>query len=337
MKIFRPAILLNLIYICFLLITIDYVFISPYLIDDVSKYGLLINVKSYLVENSNVFSGVYKSFINSLVLGERLYGYTKDVMISIGVYHIMSLSGLHIGILYGILDKLLALMKNQYLKFIIIAFSLIFYGCLTGLKVATLRAIIMCIIMLFGQLINRKNDTLNTLSIASLLVLIYDSRLVYSVSYILSFTMVAGIIIYGKIIVRIFDDIFTNKRVSKGFLQYLNIAISSYFVSLPLTLHFFGEANLLSILANIAIVFIVPLIFLFGLITLVFGTSLFVNITCLLIDYVIKVSEYLNSFGLKITSSEFTMVHVVITYILIYLLLFMILKVLKRKREVWRV
>ncbi|MFV0519298.1 MAG: ComEC/Rec2 family competence protein [Lachnospirales bacterium] len=325
------AIYLNLILIVILLFVVDFTFVNSYIIGDITDYDILNNFKNYLLDNSKVFDEIYQSFINSLVLGEPLEGELKNDMIDIGVYHIMSLSGLHIGILYMVLNYILKFSKNKYLNFVIIAFVLIFYGCLTGLKIPTLRAIIMCIIASFGKVIGRSNNSLNTLSIASIIMILYNNEFIYSASFILSFVMVAGIIIYGKLLNNIFDALLYKYENIMKIVPYITLAISGFIVSMPLSLHFFGKVNILSIMSNIAIAFIVPIIFILGLFTLLSGVSIFVGLTSKFIDYILFIVEVVNKFNTKIISEDFSMIYVVITYILVYFILNLILNILKNK------
>ncbi len=301
MKVIRKAIFYNIILVILVLLFTNKTYVNSYILDDLSKFELINKIKNYLLENSELYLPQYQAFVNSLVLGEQIDYNIKEKFVKTGIYHILSLSGMHVGLLFICTNFLLSFTKNRYLKGILSIIVIIIYGIMTGLKIATARAIIMSIILVYGTFINRKSDALNSLSIASIFLLLYNKNYIYSTSYLLSFVIVCGIILYGKFLKEILLYIILKLKVNPEkwiyIIDYFAICISAYLVSLPLNLLFFGEFNVMSLGINLLICFIIPIIYVLSVFTLVTGITFFIGISEVFINYVYAVTDIFYSFN----------------------------------------
>lgn len=110
--------------------------------------GISIQVKSYLLKRmaeSNIGGKEY-AVAAALILGQDdwLDYETRSEFSHSGVVHILGISGLHVGILYLVLNFVLSFLnkkpRHQLIKTIIILFIIWFYALITGLSPAALRA-----------------------------------------------------------------------------------------------------------------------------------------------------------------------------------------------------
>ena len=128
---------------------------------------------------------------------------------TLGIAHILSVSGLHVGLLgamvFALLERLR--MKKQP-QLIILCLFLLLYCLLTGFSAASIRAAAMLVSMALAKLCKRRGDRLTTLAVAMLIVLIIDPLSALSAGFMLSFSAMLGIILYNRPILEWIDRLY---------------------------------------------------------------------------------------------------------------------------------
>ncbi len=115
---------------------------------------------------------------------------------SAGVSHLMSVSGLHVALLMGVLNWLLtALSLRRGVRLPLLALLVALYCALTGFSPAAVRATVMIVLWLLAQAAGRKLDPLATLSAAALFVLLLNPLDLFAAGFTLSFAAMAGIML----------------------------------------------------------------------------------------------------------------------------------------------
>lgn len=206
------------------------------------------------------------AFVPALVLGVRS-GVEPEhwrLLRETGTSHLMAISGLHVGLVAGMgfylgfwLWKFCAtccLRFSAVKAGAVISLSVaVLYAGLAGFSIPTQRALIMLSVLMFAVLAGRSLRPWQGVSIALVLVLLFDTASVLSAGFWLSFLAVAVILL-------VLDQ--WRSRPTWQLFVLIQCVISLAFV--PLTGWFFGEASLVSPLANLIAVpvvtfFIVPL------------------------------------------------------------------------------
>ncbi len=130
----------------------------------------------------------------------------KDAFASTGTAHILSISGLHVGIVaafaYGFIlflmkrsERLLLALNARKAALAISALPVVLYGALAGFPAPTQRAVIMVLAFAASFLLGRGRDYLNTLSLAAIIILAIAPYSVWDISFQLTFVAVASIIV----------------------------------------------------------------------------------------------------------------------------------------------
>ncbi len=136
----------------------------------------------------------------ALVIGEKrfLSHDTKEAYRNSGAMHILALSGLHIGIIYGLLNILLAFMNFHYfsrqLKFFICTILIFSYAAITGFSASVQRAAIMVTVWKVLALSGRKCGKWDVLLLSACIILLIEPGELENIGFQLSFAAVAGII-----------------------------------------------------------------------------------------------------------------------------------------------
>lgn len=226
---------------------------------------------------------------------------TIDNFSTVGLVHILSVSGAHVAMIAGFsLYLLRKIGLGSKKSTVITCCCIVFYAALAGFSLPVVRAVVMCIALLVGLLLERRSNKSNIFIIICILMLIYEPRWLFDISFQLSFLAVAGIIYLSEPIKEKLS--FLPNVVSSG----LSITLSVQISTLPLVAYYFYQIPLLSFLANLLILPILELCLLVSLVGLfvylvlpVIGSVLFI-VASLLLGIAVRFTELLASFDLAV-------------------------------------
>jgi len=173
---------------------------------------------------------------------------------SCGAAHLLAVSGLHTGIVFAvifILLKALQLKRNPALLVAVI-FVLI-YAVFTGLRLPTLRASIMILFFVIGELRERNMDPFNILSSAGIFIILLMPRSIFGISFQLSFIAVFSILIMFNLLKDYFDKI-PNKWFKQWLILPFFITLSAQLGTMPIVAYYFGYIPLTGLLANLILI-----------------------------------------------------------------------------------
>ncbi len=219
--------------------------------------------------------------IKALTLGYRS-DVTYDqwqVFKKTGTIHLMAISGLHVGLValfsfqfcmlvFRNFSWLLLYIPLQRLSLIFSLFVVWCYGLISGMAIPTERALIMISVLAMTQLLYLRVDLAERLAIAAFVVLLIHPLSVLSASFWLSFCA-AGLLCYGMKY---------TSEVSPYWKQALDAQKITTIGFFPLTLFFFHQVSLVSVVANLISVpwmsFVVMPLSLIGLVSSKLSTDI---------------------------------------------------------------
>ena len=268
-----------------------------------------------------------KEIVKSIILSKG-ENETFNNMRYVGLSHLIAISGLHINLIYNLFFSIgkIFKIKREILVFISISILLL-YAYFIGFRPSVLRAIFMLIIMEISLVSKNIYDPINALYLSTLIILIINPFNIYDSGLLLSFF--ASFIIYG--IYPFISYIFPSDR--KYFKDLYFLLILQIFL-LPIELYLFGKFNFINIIGNILISPIFNLLVNFILLTLIFGSFMYLPIS-IVVEGLINILNFL----LKILSKvDFLNINLYLTknqVVLIYffLLFFIYIKKYSFKRK----
>lgn len=149
----------------------------------------------------------------ALVTGKRglINTETNDVLRAAGIYHVVSISGLHMviaaGVVFWLVRAILALLRSLALRWpikkIAAGFAMVgvsAYCVFSGWDIAAERALIMTLVMLGAILVDRPALSMRNLAIAALIALAREPEGLLGPSFQMSFGAVAGLIACARYI-----------------------------------------------------------------------------------------------------------------------------------------
>jgi competence protein ComEC len=138
--------------------------------------------------------------LKAVLLGERsaLDSETIENFRKTGLYHLLVIAGLHVGLLVLLASWLVRLFPvgETARRLIVLAF-LIFYAVLVEQRAPTLRATLMISLYLLGRLLYRDPSTLNAIGLAALILLLWRPAWLFEAGFQLSFSaalLIAGLV-----------------------------------------------------------------------------------------------------------------------------------------------
>ena len=272
--------------------------------------------------------------LSAMTLGDRsgLSRETKNVFAIAGVGHLLALSGMHLGILYGLLMVCFGGRRNGIVGQSIALSAIWCYVFFVGMPFSVVRSAIMCTVYGLVSLLNRDKVSLNVLALSAFLILIAFPLCLWDVGFQLSFISVLGILLVCSLNIR-FSSI--------GILQYLCSALLVSFVAqlmvMPLVMHYFGRVPVYFLLTNLFAITVSAFIIM-GAIALLFLSSIglcqtfFAEILSYVITVFYKMLRMIASWPYADVCCRLSPIQTLLSYILILSSVYVVYRVWNRWR-----
>jgi competence protein ComEC len=213
----------------------------------VTIYGLAAYMRDHIIDKlkRESFGSEELGIIQALLLGQRneVTEATNTDYKNAGAFHILALSGLHIGILLGLLHFLLAplelLPKGRTIKLITIVLFLWGFAFLAGMSASILRAVTMFSFVAYALYLNRPTSHFNILALSLFFILlIFDPLLLFQVGFQLSYAAVFAIVWIYPLLKKFWSP--KNWILKKGW-ELLSVSIAAQLGVLPISLFYFHQ------------------------------------------------------------------------------------------------
>jgi competence protein ComEC len=289
--------------------------------------------------NENGLKGQEFAVASALILGQNdmLDNETRQAYSGSGVTHILSVSGLHVGVIYIIINFLLGFMKKEgwqlYFKTSLILLTIWAYSLLTGMSPPVLRSAAMFTFISFGNASGRYVHIINSLAVSAVLLLLIDPLMISNIGFQLSYLAIVGIVFINKPIADLLNP---KNKIVKEIWGLIAVSLAAQIATAPLTMLYFHQFPAYFIPANLVAI---PLSFLAiysGVAVLATSAiSVVSNFLGLLTNYLLFALNYSVGFIEKLPYSVFRIT--IVSWkemILLYLILISILLIFFLKRKV---
>lgn len=221
-----------------------------------------------LTLSKNGLSNENQRIIAALAFGDKslLDTETKQEFQTAGAMHILAVSGLHVGIVNGLLFFIFGFIRTRkllWLKIIACISGIWFYACITGMSPSVQRAACMCTMISLSLLLQRHISTYNSLAVAAFISLFLSPNDLFSVSFQLSYVAVLSIVYFGSIIQNMLH---LETPIGSYLWGIVAVSVAVQIGTMPLTLYYFGMIPTYSLLTNIVVI---PVSFIILLTTIV--------------------------------------------------------------------
>lgn len=215
-------------------------------------------LRTYCIEANKYMYKSEGDILNALVLGYKndLDKNIVDTFRDSGLSHVMSISGLHIAILLGIIIVFIGRINRLYKIFIVFS-VLLFYNILVGGGPSISRAIGISFLASLAYFFDRKVDIINILAFIASIMLILNPYIMFNISFELSFLAVLSMAIYTK---------YLKKYI---YFDFLNTFISANILTIPLVLYRFKTVSTVGVVGNILVLPLIGIVIFLDLISLI--------------------------------------------------------------------
>ena len=235
--------------------------------------AFLRRLRSNLVsEMSRYFSNDELAVLSAMTLGDKslLSKELRQSYQAAGASHVLALSGLHLGILFTLLNLFFRLFRSQNKgsKLLTVCISLLLiwsYTLLAGAPLSLIRAAVMFSLLQMAHLFGRDVISLDNLLWAAFVIMVLYPTAIFDLGFQLSFLSVF-FIIWGLQVIPV-PHFFARNRFLKATFAFFLVPLCAQIGTLPLVCHTFHLIPVYGIIAN---VFVVPLAYAILILTLLF-------------------------------------------------------------------
>ncbi len=199
----------------------------------------------------------HASFLKGIIFGYRaeIPVDIKQSFIDTGTIHILAVSGSNVAFVAFMFYTVFGFFRLPR-KYIALAtiIGLIFYMLVTGSSPSVVRATIMAIVILCATLYERKPDIYNSISVAALILLIWDTNFLFDIGFQLSFSAVIAIVfLYPRFeaLINKIPTMFEEIKAIDFVLKLMAVSLAALLGTIPFTAYYFGRISIISLVANI--------------------------------------------------------------------------------------
>lgn len=220
------------------------------------------NLSSFCNAQRNKLLGILRKNIHddnsyemsaALLLGERsdldtelLKSYSDT-----GTIHIISVSGLHVGIIFIVLQfvfRRIPFLKSKITNCIAILICIWFYSTLTGLPASVIRSALMISFSSIGKAMSSRSNSVNHVAGSALAILTYNTNFLFDIGFQLSYLAVLGIMYLQKPISELY---YPPNFLMNYIWETTSVSVAAQLFTLPLCWYYFHQFPNYFLLANL--------------------------------------------------------------------------------------
>lgn len=215
------------------------------------RQKLLYKYKAYGI-NDDQFA-----VLAALTLGEKSYldSHIRNSFSASGAMHVLAVSGLHVGIIFVIMNILLKPLGNnrnsRILKTILCIALLWGYAFITGLSPSVMRASTMFSFIVIGKNLNRTPNIYNTLLVSAFFLMLINPLIISEVGFQLSYAAVLSIVYFQPKIVSVFE---LKNRILKSMWELFAVSLAAQAGTFAISIYYFHQFPVYFWLSNFIVI-----------------------------------------------------------------------------------
>ncbi|MCL2289341.1 MAG: ComEC/Rec2 family competence protein, partial [Bacteroidetes bacterium] len=241
-------------------------------------------------------SGEEYSIATAIILGndETMDPELRATWTAAGVSHILCVSGMHVGIVFMIMNYLLFPLnfskRSQTVKSIILLLIVWSYANITGLAPSVMRAGTMFTFVLLGNFLRRNTNVFHSLFASLFLLLTINPLLVFEMGFQFSYLAVFGIVLLQKPIYNLYKP---KAKIIRYFWDLCSVSIAAQLSTAPIAIFYFGQFPNYFLIANLVVIFLSFWVVITGVAIMAFSFLPYISqLIGYLLIYQIKIMNY---------------------------------------------
>lgn len=213
-------------------------------------------------------------FLNTTFTGDKnlIEDDVRTLLSSVGLAHILALSGLHVGVIAWIIAILLFplfLTGHRTARSIITIITLWLFAIMTGLSASVVRAVVMASVIVLAAILQRARSSVNSLCLAALVILVFDPSALWAVGFQLSFAAVLAIVLIADKI----NPVSHRYAVARYFTDIIAVTIAATLGTSVISVYYFHVFPVYFLLANAFAIFLLPFLLAAGVAVILLSAS----------------------------------------------------------------
>lgn len=220
------------------------------------------------------------AILSALTLGYKrgLDPETKRVFSAAGAMHVLAVSGLHVGIIFGMFILLFGFLKRSRKgKIIFVSLSILLlwsYALLTGLSPSVMRAATMFSLVSIATNLNRRANIYNTLATSAFILLLINPNNIFEVGFQLSYSAVFGIVFLQPKLEKLWP---VKNKICHYIWVLITVSVSAQIATFPFTSYYFHQFPSYFIFTNIMVIPAVFVLIVLGVLLLLLSGVPFIS------------------------------------------------------------
>ncbi len=227
--------------------------LKDYEYEGANVFSFVGDLRRHAIQSMGEYGGDQAGILQALACGYRNTieeSGQYDSFKTLGLAHIVAVSGAHLVIVITTLQWLLTLLRlPRWPRLVICGFFAFLYMIFAGIPISAVRAAFMVMLSLIAQGVHRRATSLNALSLCIILFCAVDPSTSVSVSFFLSAASTMGILLFAGLVSNWFS--FLPKRIQKIVGEPAALTLSSNITTQPFSAALFSQLPLLSLPANL--------------------------------------------------------------------------------------
>lgn len=174
---------------------------------------------------------------------------------SAGVSHILCVSGMHVGVIFMIINFLLKPLdlfrSSKIFKSFLVMLVIWLYAHITGLAPSVTRSATMFSFVALGQLLRRNTNVFHSLFASMFILLVINPLLLFEVGFQLSYLAVAGIVLFQPKLAALYH---CRTRLGNYFWELLTVSVAAQLGTSPISIYYFAQFPNYFMISNLSVI-----------------------------------------------------------------------------------
>lgn len=211
---------------------------------------------SQVLANAGLEDDEY-AIATAILLGndETMEPELKEAYSAAGASHILCVSGMHVGIVFMIINFLLIPLERKpslrHIRTLLLFIIIWTYANVTGLSPSVSRAATMFTFVLIGNHLRRNTNVFHSLFASLFILLTINPLLIFELGFQLSYLAVVGIVLFQP---PIYNLLKLKNKILDYFWNLSSVSIAAQIATFPLTICYFGTFPNYFLIANLAVI-----------------------------------------------------------------------------------
>lgn len=179
----------------------------------------------------------------------------REAFAGAGAMHILCVSGLHVGIIFILADKLFFFLRKRkqgiWLRPVLILLVIWFYALITGLAPSVMRASLMFTLVTIGGALNRRSHIINSISASAFVLMLINPAIIFEVGFQLSYAAVLGIVLLQPHFQKLFIPA---NKFEKYLWSIITVSLAAQIATGPISLFYFHQFPNYFLLTNLIVI-----------------------------------------------------------------------------------